>query len=50
MYVLQTVEFTGMDLASMSEQTDISQRISVLSGHGTIEKVCDGGRNKENSI
>ena len=33
------MEFTGTDLTTMKEQTDISQRISVLAGHGSVEKV-----------
>ncbi|KAK7093213.1 ER membrane protein complex subunit 1-like [Littorina saxatilis] len=35
----ETVEFTGVELTSMTEQTDVSQRISILAGHGSIDKI-----------
>ena len=35
----ETVEFTGVDLNTMKEQIDISQRIHLLQGHGLVEKV-----------
>ncbi|KAK7496801.1 hypothetical protein BaRGS_00012010 [Batillaria attramentaria] len=35
----ETVEFTGVDLTTMSEQIDVSQRISVMAVHGSIEKI-----------
>ncbi|KAL8578229.1 hypothetical protein ACOMHN_040990 [Nucella lapillus] len=35
----ETVEFTGLDLNTMTEQTDISQRISLLANHGAVEKM-----------
>ncbi|XP_076472635.1 ER membrane protein complex subunit 1-like [Babylonia areolata] len=35
----ETVEFTGVDLNTMKKQTDVSQRISLLENHGSVEKI-----------